>query len=278
MDSIIPGMVNELPKFSAMYNMVHIDEKWFYMSDKIQRFYLFPWEDDPYRATQSKTFMAKVMFNSGVARPHITSDGEVIWDGKLGIFAFTEQVAAKKFKEQMSKWPLGACKEIWIQQDNARPHIHAGDTQFKEAATKDGFNIRLINQPAQSPDMNVLDLGFFRAFQLIQYKEFPKSVDELIKAVKDAYNIFNPKSLNYTWLHLQYCMLEILQLNGGNNYKNPHKGKRRLESMGLLPVQIEVPTVTRVQAQQFLSEGYVEVNITQEHNIEDNMSQIEYEV
>ncbi|XP_021773981.1 uncharacterized protein LOC110737940 [Chenopodium quinoa] len=179
MDSVIPGTVNELPKFSAMYNMVHIDEKWFYMSDKTQRFYLFSWKDDPYRATQSKNFMEMVMVMAGTSGPHICNDGEIFWDGKVGVFPFTEQVAAKKNSKNRvagtvetkalqsvtkavirsmlidkmlpairSKWPLGACKEIWIQQDNSRPHISPNDTDFLQATTLDGFNIRLItSQP-----------------------------------------------------------------------------------------------------------------------------------
>ncbi|XP_021753832.1 uncharacterized protein LOC110719242 [Chenopodium quinoa] len=230
--------------------MVHIDEKWFYMSDETQRFYLFSWEDDPYRATQSKNFMEKVMVMVGIARPHICNDGEIFWDGEIGVFSFTEQVAAKKnSKNRVAgtvktkalqsltkfvirsvlidemlpairlKWPLGACKEIWIQQDNARLHISPNDTNFLEAVTMDGFNIRLINQPAQSPDLNILDLGFFRAVQSIQYKEFPRSLEELLQAIENAYNTYDPKSLNFTWLHTQYCMLEILKVNGGNGYK-----------------------------------------------------------
>ena len=29
-----------------MYNVVHIDEKWFYMSRETQRYYLFLWEEE----------------------------------------------------------------------------------------------------------------------------------------------------------------------------------------------------------------------------------------
>lgn len=97
MQSVIPGCVNELPKFSA------IDEKWFFMSAKTQRFYLFPWEDDPYGATQSKNYIEKMMFGFGVARPHITQQGEEIWDGKIGIFPFVEGVATQRSLENKAK-------------------------------------------------------------------------------------------------------------------------------------------------------------------------------
>ncbi|XP_021724322.1 uncharacterized protein LOC110691692 [Chenopodium quinoa] len=204
--------------------------------------------------------MEKVLVMARTARPHICSAGEIFWDGKIGIFPFIEQVVAKKnsknrhagtvetkalqsitksiirsvlMKKCFSKWPLGACKEIWIQQDYARPHISPNDTEFVEVATK----------------------------------------DELLQAIENAYNAYDPKSLNYTWLHMQYCMLEILQVNGGNDYKNPHKGKRRLERMGQLPVQIEVPSDMMLQGQSFIDEGHTDVNNTQEDSNEHNMSQ-----
>ena len=50
---------------------------------------------------------------------------------------------------------------IEIQQDNAKLHILDNDPIFREAANQGGFNIHLIQQPPNSPDMNVLDLGFF---------------------------------------------------------------------------------------------------------------------
>lgn len=37
---VIPTNVHTLPKFFALHNIVHIDEKWFYMSQETLRFYL----------------------------------------------------------------------------------------------------------------------------------------------------------------------------------------------------------------------------------------------
>jgi hypothetical protein len=69
------------------------------------------------------------------------------------------------------KWPredLG--KPIFIQQDNARPHIDASDPLFCEATKHEGFDIKLICQPPNSPDFDVLDLGFFASIQSIQIR------------------------------------------------------------------------------------------------------------
>ena len=66
---------------------------------------------------------------------------------------------------------------IFIQQDNAKPHIDPNDAEFLEVASSDWFNINLSCQPPDSPAMNVLDLGFFRAIQSLQNQEAPSTVD-----------------------------------------------------------------------------------------------------
>lgn len=52
--------IREEPTFKEMYNVIHIDEKWFYRSRGSQNYYLANDEEDPYRSTQSKNFIEKV--------------------------------------------------------------------------------------------------------------------------------------------------------------------------------------------------------------------------
>lgn len=59
-------------------------------------------------------------------------------------------------------WPEGG-GTIWIQQDNARTHITQDDAAFVNAVEQTGLDIGIMQQPPNSPDMNVLDLGFFFA-------------------------------------------------------------------------------------------------------------------
>ncbi|XP_048496551.2 uncharacterized protein LOC125495774 [Beta vulgaris subsp. vulgaris] len=287
---ILPATRTQPPKFVDMQNVVHIDEKWFYLSPDMRRFYLLPAEDDPYSCCQSKRFKIKAMFMCATSRPIKDSEGRMIHDGKFGIYPFVEYGRAKYTTKNrragtmltkaiesvtlpvmrdmivntiilaiMRNWPEGVSKEIYIQQDNARPHIHASDPQFIAAATQNGFNIQLINRPAQSPDLNVLDLGFFRAIQALQYQSFPKNLDELILRVQDCYDFFDPEVLKYTWLQLQYVMVEILKCKGGNNFKNPHHAKRKLERLGLLPENVEVDQAVIDEAVTYLNERFVNV-------------------
>jgi len=59
-----------------------------------------------------------------------------------------------------AKWPReDVNKPIYIQQDNAPSHLEIDDPIFCEAK-QEGFDIRLICQPPNSPDFNILDLVF----------------------------------------------------------------------------------------------------------------------
>ena len=66
-----------------------------------------------------------------------------------------------------SKWPTHLSKTIYIQQDNTKPHILDDDIVFREATTLDGFSFHLVQQLPNSPDMNVLDLRFFRSIEAL---------------------------------------------------------------------------------------------------------------
>jgi len=74
---------------------------------------------------------------------------------------------SKVLRAIKTRWPReDARRTIYIQQDNARrTHVPVDDEDFARAAAQTGFDISLINQPPNSPDMNVLDLGFFASLQ-----------------------------------------------------------------------------------------------------------------
>ena len=175
-----------------MHNIIHIDEKWFYLTNRSDNYY-FPYEDESHRNCKSKNFIVKVMFLVAQARPRFDAQGNETFYGKIGVFPFVTKEPAKRtsanrvagtmetkamtsvnrdvirsfFIEKVlpaikAKWPredLGST--IFIQLDNARTHISPDDPEFLQEATKDGFDIRLMSQPPNSPDLNVLDLGFF---------------------------------------------------------------------------------------------------------------------
>ena len=81
-------------KYDGFYQHVHVDEKWFFLTEQQMRMYLAPGEQPPFRACQKKDHVVKVMFLAAVARPRYDEDGECTFDGKIGMWPFVERVAA----------------------------------------------------------------------------------------------------------------------------------------------------------------------------------------
>lgn len=273
-------------RFEDFYDTIHIDEKWFYLTQVNQTYYICLDEEPPHRTCKSKRFITKVMFLAAVARPRFDENNKCTFDGKLGIWPFTKQEAAKRgsknrpkgtietklidsiTQEEIRKMMLEklypAIKEKWpaesrnipivIQQDNARPHLDENDKLLAEEGSKDGWNIQLKAQPANSPDMNVLDLGFFNSIQSLQYQSSPSNIDELVAATIKAYNDESPETLNKVFLSYQQAMLCVLKENGSNKYKLSHMHKDKLLRNGELPVTLECSPQLVQSAEEYLEE------------------------
>jgi len=82
------------PKFIDMYNIVYIDEKWFYMSKNTEKYYLFSVEEDPLRQCQSSHYIGKVMFLVAMGRPKFDNEGNEIFSGKVGVWPFVTREPA----------------------------------------------------------------------------------------------------------------------------------------------------------------------------------------
>lgn len=56
------------PNIVDIYNIVHIDEKWFYMTKKPEKYYLLPSEEETSCICQIKNYIGKIMFLAAIAR------------------------------------------------------------------------------------------------------------------------------------------------------------------------------------------------------------------
>ena len=110
-----------------------------------------------------------------------------------------------------AKWLAASAKrKIYIQYDNAKPHTPQIDREIEDTAKAEGWNIQVKRQPPNSPDMNLLDLGFFNSIQSIQNKKTVRTLDELIAEVLKAFNHEqNKKNLNKVFLSLQQAMISL---------------------------------------------------------------------
>ena len=100
--------------------------------------------------------------------------------------------------------------------------------------------ILLYIQPANSPDLNINDLGFFRALQSAYLEFSPTMAEEIIQYVETAYVEFKAQKINNIWITLLNVMNEIIDNRGDNDYKIPHIGKEKLARRGALPESITV--------------------------------------
>ena len=150
------------------------------------------------------------------------------FDGKIGMWPFVEWVEAQRasvnrprgavitrpvnctkvrYRRMIIDHMLQAIKRSWpnrraengertrivIQQDGASSHIENSDEEFTQHARNHLCNIKILVQPAKSPDLNLLDLSFFHALQSEQWKSgVENTVDGLMRQVLEAYRTFEP--------------------------------------------------------------------------------------
>ena len=112
-----------------------------------------------------------------------------------------------------------------------KSHILDDNEEFKEVVDNIGLNLTMYTQLPNSPDTNILDLGFFRAMQLFN-DDCPANEEELIESIEKAYGEYPLHKLNHVWLTLQSCLNKIIENDGGNDYKIPYMGKESLEWRG----------------------------------------------
>lgn len=274
---IVPGTNN----FDPIFDVVHVNEKWFYLTKVKKSLYVVPGEAVPTRSLKSKRFMDKVMFLVAVARPRYDFHRKTLFDGKIGLWpCVRKEPAIRNSKNRKRGTPVTKCFEInnqeyvklltksvipairekWpkgdrhmaikIQQDNAPPHRKIPEDLIKISAGD--LNIKVVYQPPNSPDFNVLDLGFFCSIQALQYRQAPKDVDELILAVQKAYNELPKDTLDDVFLSLQTSLRSALQTKGNDDYKLGHMGKESLRRDGRLPVTLSCDLDVIEQAKQVL--------------------------
>jgi hypothetical protein len=269
------------PRYAMQYDKVHVDEKWFYLSRDGEKYILVNGEVAPQRHTRHKNFIVKVMFLCAQARPRWDPHTHSMWDGKIGIWPIGRYVAAQRtskhrpagtiewendnicndfyrdlminnvFTEIMNKWPVGDWNDptftIKIQQDGAGGHCSHDDEYLTAALEELGLadKVSIYTQPANSPDLNILDLGMFNALQAAYYKKAPLNAVQLITMVEETYNEYPVNKINRIFLSLMCVYNMIIEHHGDNQFEVPHMNKDKLEREGRLPVAIQVTPEAR---------------------------------
>jgi hypothetical protein len=213
-------------QFKNQKNVVMVDESWFYLHKTKGYVRLFPGDEmpDPVQV-KHKSHIPKVMFLTAVARPC----PERGFDGKIGIFRVCKRKAAKRksryhdagdvflhdctmnaelyrqfmmviFELIKARMPWMAGKTVIVQQDGASPHVGKGNLEyFRQEGRKNGWKIKVVTQPPQSPDLNVNDLGFFRSLKcrVEILKNGANNLSDLYQSVEEAWNRHDGATLDF---------------------------------------------------------------------------------
>ena len=252
-------------KYQDMHDRIHLDEKWFFLTREKECYLLVLDKKNPKCCVRHKFHITKVMFLCAVARLRFNTSANSWWDGKLGIWPIGDWEPAQRrsknrpkgmlvWKNKMvtkivhrdllinklipailDKWPRRdrMSRTIYIQQDGVKNHIREDDKEFNNELTEQEINAKLYTQTPNSPDVNLLDLGFFRAIQSFNNAS-RKNEAELIQLVQDAYKNYLWHKLNRTWLTLQSCLNQIILHHGDYDYSIEHISKAKLEWQGQL--------------------------------------------
>jgi len=270
------GRTQQTLKHVDQHDEVHVDEKWFFVCNDGESYILVADEEEaPKRSVNHKSHITKAMFISAIAKPRRLTDG-TWWDGKIGIWPIgrlkhaqrasaNRPVGAAEWEAEsvdqakckclllndiipaiVDSWPT-AITRINMQQDGAKAHLKPTDEDFNNELEALGLQgkIGLCAQPAQSPDLNVNDLGFFASLQSRCHCTTPTNELELIAMVQAAFEDYPMATLKKLWCTLQSVMNEMFKSTGDNHFKIPHVNKDKLVREGRLPVVLPVePSAT----------------------------------
>ncbi|CAN0037836.1 unnamed protein product [Choristocarpus tenellus] len=132
-------------------------------------------------------------------------------------------------------------KHVVIQQDSPTPHTGKGNLEILSGEGKtEGWSIRLVTQPSNSPDLNIMDLCFFRSLKCWVMGERFRSVEDMVKVIKKWYEEYDETTLERAWQLLFAVYNQVVRCKGGNGLSVEHTGVRKRQLYGELEVKLKV--------------------------------------
>ncbi|ETV73064.1 hypothetical protein H257_12100 [Aphanomyces astaci] len=234
-----------------------------------RKVYLVPGEASPRRSWKSKRFIPKVMLLGTVARPRIDGDRSVVINGKIGMWPFVRLVPALRNSRNRPAGTMvtklvnvdaavyrdfvinkvvpaikasfpSATKRVFLQHDKSTPHGSITDAVLESVST-DGWTFNMRKQPPNSPDLNVLGLGFFASIQSLQYKKMSRTVDDVVRNTMEAFDELTYDNWRACLSPFQAVMRLVLKHSGDNHFALPHLTKAALRRAGLLMSNVSCP-------------------------------------
>ena len=133
------------------------------------------------------------------------------------------------------KMPWLRSKRVVVQQDGASPHTGKGNPEIlNSAGMGHGWLVELVTQPAQSPDLNSNDLGFFASLKSRVWGMNASTVDELVQTIFDQYEEYDGDTLERVWQSLFKVYNQTLSKLGDNDFTVEHTEVRKRQMEGTL--------------------------------------------
>ena len=184
-------------KYQDMHDHIHLDEKWFFLTWDKEQYLLLPDEKNSKHCVQHRSHKTKAMFLCTVVRLNFNPSVNSWWYGKLGIWligdwepaqwksknrpkgtlvcnnkmvtkeVYRELFISKSILAILENWPSRdrRSRTIFIPQDSAKNHNREDDEEFNNALMEQDIDAKLYTQTLNSPDINLLDLGFLEPFR-----------------------------------------------------------------------------------------------------------------
>ncbi len=229
-------------------NHVDLDESYVLTTTLNRKLKVPPGFKRPIDRLKSKSNISKVMFITAVARPR----PEHNFDGKIGMWRvvmpyvakrtsklhhrgqrymkdvtlnarlFQKTVLRKIFPAIRRKMPF--TKRVIVQMDNAKPHVGGKTVDVLNKAGRgkkeNGPTIKMLLQPAQSPDTNALDLGFFKSMLCrLQRSSKGKSIGALLKNSRKIWKKYPEEILEKIFVLKTKVLELIIDDKGGNSFE-----------------------------------------------------------
>ena len=97
-----------------------------------------------------------------------------------------------------------------------------------------GWMVELVTQPAQSPDLNVNDLGFFASLKSRVWGMNASSIDELVGTIFQQYEEYDSATVERVWQSLFTVYNQTLRKMGDNGFIVEHTGVTARQKAGTL--------------------------------------------
>ena len=135
-------------------------------------------------------------------------------------------------------WPKGS--RVTAQHDGAKAHTEGTvkgtieDSSFTGDG-KDDVRVDVVQQPSNSPDTNIWDIGAFNAHQkeFKRLEAFTNTKQRMMELVYKAWDKISWEVMDKSWACFFNNLRSIMQCRGDNNYKQAHnQGEKRQKDTG----------------------------------------------